>query len=158
MTPMFTRSSLLAAAALALSLPALAGSSNNSHSDGNGQSGETHGKAYADGHGRSDHDVACPCFTERDLKSWFDSGDQCYNYTATSAYGNGTYLAYYDGQGLEAGVADYYYAPVPFCAAVNLTTFAGPFVAPITADQWDACSDLVLDVAEDLGMTCIAHP
>lgn len=163
MTQLLTRSSLLAAAALALSLPAFASSSHDgdhgrSDSDSHGRSDDSHGRSDSDSHGDSDDDVACPCFTERDLKRMFDSGDQCYDYTATATYGNGTYLAYYDGEGMEAGVADYYYAPVPFCAAVNLTTFAGPFVAPITEDQYAACADIVLDVAEDLGLTCIAHP
>lgn len=158
MTQPLTRSSLLVAAALALSLPAFAGD--------HGRSGDSHGRSDSDSHGHSDShgddsdddDVACPCFTERDLKRMFDSSDQCYDYTATDTYGNGTFLAYYDGEGMEAGVADYFYAPVPFCAAVNLTTFVGPFVAPITEDQYDACADIVLEVAEDLELTCIDTP
>lgn len=102
----------------------------------------------------------CPCFTEHDLLSWFgsNSGAGCYDYTATSSYGNGTYLAYYGGQGLEAGVADYYYTSVPFCAAVNLTTFAGPFVAPITTSQYDQCSEIVLNAAAQIGLSCVNHP
>lgn len=155
MTQLLTRSSLLVASSLAIAFPAFASSS---HHGGHGNSeGHGHGDSDSDSHGddSDDDDVACPCFTERDLKHMFDSSDQCYDYTATDTYGNGTFLAYYDGEGMEAGVADYYYAPVPFCAAVNLTTFVGPFVAPINEDQYDACADIVLEVAEDLGLTCI---
>lgn len=98
----------------------------------------------------------CPCFTMKDLLSWFDGGDQCYDYSVGTADSpaNGTFLAYYDGQGLEAGVADYYYANVPFCAAVNLTTFAGVFDTSITSQDYAECAEIVLNAAAELGLEC----
>ncbi len=102
----------------------------------------------------------CPCFTLHDLLSWFDSGDQCFDYSVGTAESpaNGTFLAYYDGEGLEAGVADYYYANVPFCAAVNLTTFAGVFDTSITAQDYADCAEIVLDAAAELGLPCSETP
>ena len=121
-----------------LSFPAFAGSKESSH--------------------KKQEDDTCPCFTKKALLSWFDSSDGCYDYTLATAAGprHGTFLAYYDGQGLEAGVADYYYYDGPFCAAVNLTTFAGPFVVNITPDQYEECAEIVLEVAEKLDMDCSA--
>ena len=100
----------------------------------------------------------CPCYTAADLYNWFDAGDQCYDYQATAYYGNGTYLAYYTGEGLEAGVADYYYDTVPFCAAVNLTTFAGRFDNTLTAEEYADCAEIVLDVAAELDLACAGSP
>lgn len=155
MNDLFRRLTFLAAASLLLSLPAVAKSDdNNGKANGHDKGDDDHGSDKDKDEDKDD----CPCFTEQDLKKMFDSGDQCYDYTATSTYGNGTFLAYYDGQGAEAGVADYYYAPVPFCAAVNLTTFVGPFVAPITDEQYEDCAEIVLEVADDLGLTCSETP
>ena len=165
MSQLLVRSALLAAAsALALSLPAFASShgSEGHGSDSHGHGSDSHGHdSDSHGHGSDDDDddASCPCFSEHDLKSEFRRGDLCYDYTATSTHGNGTYLAYYTGQGKDAGVADWYYTNgVPVCADVTLTTGAGAFVAPITADEWDACTDIVLEVAEDLHMTCASAP
>ena len=102
----------------------------------------------------------CPCFTESDLLSWFGSNPDsgCYDYTATASWGNATYLAYYTGEGLEAGVADYYFATEPFCAAVNLTTYSGPFVLPLSASEYDQCAEIVLNAAAEIGLACVNHP
>jgi hypothetical protein len=111
-------------------------------------------------HGEDYEEERCPCFTERDLLTWFDSSDACYDYSVgtPSAPKDGTYLAYYDGQGMEAGVADYYYFNVPFCAAINLTTFAGTIVTNISPAQYNACAEIVLDAAEDLNLQCLSAP
>lgn len=100
--------------------------------------------------------AVCPCFTEADLKSWFTPDDLCFDYSVGTEETpmHGTFLSYYTGEGLEAGVADYYYDTVPFCAAVNLTTFAGPFDNTLASGEYDACAQIVLDVAADYGMTC----
>ena len=71
---------------------------------------------------------------------------------------DGTYLAYYTGEGMEAGVADYYYFNVPFCAAINLTTFEGPIVLNLTEDQYADCAEIVLEAAEELKLDCAAAP
>ncbi len=146
---MLTRSTILAAL-LVLPVSAFAKSDDSHKSDS-----DSH---HSDSHHSDESKVSCPCFTKKTLKSEFGKSDLCFDYTATSTHGNGTYLAYYTGQGKEAGVADWYYASVPFCADVNLTTGAGAFVAPVTTDQYDACADIVLDVAEDLGLKCATAP
>lgn len=102
----------------------------------------------------------CPCYTRHDLETWFDGGDLCFDYSVGThtAPADGTYLAYYTGEGMEAGVADFYYFNVPFCAAINLTTFAGTIVTNLTPQQYNDCAEIVLDAAADLQLSCSASP
>jgi hypothetical protein len=106
--------------------------------------------------GQVDEDCpVCPCYTLDDLRSWFDAGDQCYDYdySQPGAPLEATYLASYEGAGLAAGVGDYYFYPAPFCAVIDLTN-TGLVDFGISDEEYVDCSMLVEQAAAELSISC----
>lgn len=91
-----------------------------------------------------------------DLLAWFDSGDQCFDAETgpPEAFIDVTFIADYTGEGLAAGVADYFFLPAPFCAVIDLTN-TGDIQFGISPGEIEACADLVLDAAAILGIECV---
>ncbi|MDP2308459.1 MAG: hypothetical protein Q8P18_20740 [Pseudomonadota bacterium] len=108
--------------------------------------------------GEIDEDC-CPCFTQAELVSWFDAGDQCIDFdlgTPDAAF-DATYLASYEGAGLAAGVGDYPFYPANFCAVIDLTN-TGAIQWGITDEEYVDCAMIVLDAAAELEIACTNAP
>ncbi len=98
----------------------------------------------------------CPCYDIDFLLASFQSDDQCFDAETgpPEAFIDVTFIADYTGEGLAAGVGDYFFYPAPFCAVIDLTN-TGDIQFGISEGEIEACADLVLDAAEILGIECV---
>lgn len=150
----------LFALSLALSSPAKAGDHDGHHDSHSSSSHDSHHDSRGNHGGHhEDEDDGCPCYDMDDLLTWFDSGDYCYDFdlgTPDAPY-NGAYLATYEGAGLAAGAADYFFYPSHFCAVIDLTN-TGLIDFAITDEEFEECVELVQEAAEEIGLTCSDTP